>query len=186
MPLLWIKMWLEGLDDPKLTRLSLAERGAWWGLCKLAGKREAKGKIMSSGSGLDMDEIADALHIKGSEDRQALESMIAKMEEHGSLKWTDNILEVIHYEERQKVPASARPEVVTQRVRNFRERQKSQETGPDKYREDDNLIQGQSIEKAIRIARGDLEATPSNKRMIQKELERRGIDYKQKAVKHHK
>lgn len=126
MPLLWNKMWLEALDDPKLTRLSLAERGAWWGLLKLAGKCAADGKIVSGGLALDIDEIADALHIKTSDDRQALDSMITKMEKRGSLRWNDNILFVVHYEERQRIPPSARPEAVAERVRRHRERAKKE------------------------------------------------------------
>ena len=127
MPLPWIKMWLEALDDPKLTRLSLAERGAWWGLIELAGRCDAGGKIVSGGQGLDMDEIADALHIK-TDDRQALESMVAKMEKRGSLRWNENnTLTVIHWEERQRIPPSARPEAIADRVRRYRERRKETE-----------------------------------------------------------
>lgn len=124
MPLPWIKMWLEALDDPKLTRLSLAERGAWWGILALAGKCNAEGKILSGGAGLDMDEIADALHIKTDEDRQALESMIAKMVDRGSLGWNEHTLTVAHWEERQRIPPSLRPEMVAERVRRYRERRK--------------------------------------------------------------
>ena len=124
MPLPWMKMWLEALDDPKLTRLSLAERGAWWGILKLAGKCDAGGKILSGGQGLDMDEISDALHIKTSDDRQALESMIAKMGKRGSLRWNESVLIIIHYEERQRIPPSAHPEAVAERVRRYRERKR--------------------------------------------------------------
>ena len=122
-------MWLEALDDPKLTRLSLAERGAWWGVLKLAGKCDAGGKLLSGGQGLDMDEIADALHIKTSEERQTLESMITKMEKRGSLKQNEGVLTVVHYEERQGIPPSARREAVAERVRRYRERRKG-EKGP--------------------------------------------------------
>ncbi len=128
MPLPWIKMWLEALDDPKLTRMSLAERGAWWGILKLAGKCNAGGKLVSGGEGLGIDDIADALHIKTGEERQALESVIVKMEKRGSLKWNENhILTVVHWEERQRVPPSARPEAIAERVRRHRERQKTSE-----------------------------------------------------------
>ncbi len=128
MPLPWIKMWLEALDDPKLTRLTLAERGAWWGVLKLAGKCDAGGKITSGGQGLDIDEIGEALHIKTGEDRQSLESMIAKMEKRGSLIWNENhVLTVVHWEERQRIPPSARPEAIAERVRLHRERQKTGE-----------------------------------------------------------
>ena len=129
MPLQWIKMWLEALDDPKLTRLTLAERGAWWGLLKLAGKCHAGGKLVSGEEPLDIDEIGEALHIKTSDDRQALESMIVKMEKRGSLKWNDDILTVVHWEERQRIPPSSRPEAVAERVRQHRERKKG-EKGP--------------------------------------------------------
>lgn len=127
LPLPWMKMWVEALDDPKLTRLSLAERGAWWGLLKLTHKCNANGKLVSGGVGLDIDEIAEALHIKTSDDRQSLESMIAKMEKRGSLRWNDDILTVVHYEERQRIPPSSRPEAVAERVRLYRERQKKGE-----------------------------------------------------------
>ena len=130
MPLPWIKMWLEALDDPKLTRLSLAERGAWWGILKLAGKCGAGGKILSGSVGLDMDEIADALHVKTDDDRQALESMVAKMEKRGSLVWNENhILTVIYWEERQRIPPSARPEAIAERVRRHREGRKKTGNG---------------------------------------------------------
>lgn len=45
-------------------------------------------------------------------------------------------------------------------------------------REQQDLISGQSIEKAIRIARGELEVNPRNKRTCQEELDRRGIKWK--------
>lgn len=134
MPLPWIKMWLEALDDPKLTRLSLAEKGAWWSILQLAGKCAADGKVVSGGVGLDMDEIADALHIKTSDDRQALESMIAKMEKRDSLMWNGDVLTVVHWEERQRIPPSARPEAVAERVRRHRERQKGAHTPIDAER----------------------------------------------------
>ena len=130
MSLPWIKMWLEALDDPKLTRLSLAERGAWWGLLKLAGKCAAGGKLISGSLGLTIDEIADALHLKTDDDRKALESMLAKMEERGSLSWNGDVLTVVHYEERQRIPPSAHPEAIAERVRLHRERQKGKEKGP--------------------------------------------------------
>lgn len=132
-------MWLEGLDDPKLTRLSLAERGAWWGLLMLAGKCLAGGKIMSGGVGLDLDEIADALHIKTNDERQALESMLAKMEKRGSLVWNDNILLVVHYEERQRIPLSSRPEAVAERMRIYRDRKKKREPTPEQKQEQEYI-----------------------------------------------
>jgi len=135
MSLPWVKMWVEALDDPKLIRMSLAERAAWWGLIKLARKLDPEGentgRLETGGQGLDMDEIADALHIKTETDRQALESMVSKMESRGSLRWNGSVLTIVHYEERQRIPLSARPEAVAERVRQHRERQKRKtEKGP--------------------------------------------------------
>jgi len=129
----WIKVWVEALDDPKMTRMSLAEQGAWWGLMMLARKcdPEGKGRLISGGEGLTVDEIAEALHIKTPGDRQALESMIEKMEKRGSLFWNDShILTITHFEERQAIPPSSRPEAVAERVRRYRERKKK---GPSRY-----------------------------------------------------
>ncbi len=124
MPLQWAKMWIEALDDPKLTRLSLAERGAWWGILQLAGKCHADGKLVSGEQPLNMDEISEALHIKTSEDRQALESMIIKMKNRGSFRWNQGALVVVHWKERQSIPPSSTREAIAERVRLHRKRAK--------------------------------------------------------------
>jgi len=130
MPLPWIKYWLESLDDPKLVRLPLVQRGAWWGILGLAGKCDAEGAIVSGGEPLDLNEIAEALHIRTAEERQALESMIEKMEKRGSLAWNaGHMLTVVHWEERQRIPPSARPESIRDRVRRYRERRKETSEG---------------------------------------------------------
>ena len=102
----------------------------------LAGKCEADGKITSGGAGLDLEEIADSLHIKTPADRQSLESMIEKMVERGSLTWNEHrTLTMINFKERQKVPPSSRPDAVAERVRQYRERQKTGEQPPTKKRD---------------------------------------------------
>lgn len=134
MPLPWLKMWTEALDDAKLTRMSLAERGAWWGLMKLARKLDPEGKntgrLETGGQGLNMEELVDALHIKSAGDRQALESMIKKMEDRGSLKWNGAVLTMVNFGKRQKVPQSSTPEAIAERVRLYRDRQKKKGKGP--------------------------------------------------------
>lgn len=132
MPLqFWIKLWLESLDDLKLSRLTLAEIGAWWGLLSLAGKCNAEGKIAVAGEGFTIDQIADALHIKTAQDRQSLESMITKMEGLGSLLWNGDTLLIVHYKERQKVPKSSTPEDIADRVKRFRDKQRKAD--PNKF-----------------------------------------------------
>ena len=125
MPLPWIKMWIEALDDPKLLRLTLAERAAWWSLLQLAGKCDGEGKLVIGKAAMEIEEIADALHCKPGEDRKALDSMIEKMESRGSLAWNgQHILTITHWEERQWVPPSSTREAQAQRKRDQRERKK--------------------------------------------------------------
>ncbi|GAI88147.1 unnamed protein product [marine sediment metagenome] len=171
MPLPWMKMWIEALDDTKLTRMSLAERGAWWGILKLAHKCEAEGKLVSGGVGLDMDEIADALHIKTPADRQSLESMVDKMKERGSLIWNKNhTLTIVHYEERQKIPPSARPEAVAERVRLHRERKRERKP-PDPMLADRQSLMG--IEYRKRRKELGRELTTEERFELQTEIDRR-------------
>lgn len=132
MALFWIKLWLESLDDPKLTKLSLAERGAWWGLLSLAGKCNAGGKLETGGEALDMNDIADALHIRTPEEIQALHSMVSKLLQRGALSQNENhILTIVHWGDRQKVPKSSTPEAIADRVKRFRDKQR--EADPDKF-----------------------------------------------------
>ena len=132
MPLLWIKLWIESLDDLKLVRLTLAERGAWWGLLSLAGKCNAEGKVAFGAVGFTINQIADALHIKTPQDRQSLESMIKKMESFGALVWNADTLTIVHYKDRQKVPLSSTPEAIADRVKRFRDKQKRED--PKRYK----------------------------------------------------
>lgn len=129
----WLKLWIESLHDPKLTRLTLAERGAWWCLVILAQECDAGGKIISGNHALDVDEIADAVHVKTGDDRLALESMLAKMEERGSLRQNSGVLMVVNLTKRQGQRLSERREAVSERVRRHRERQKQE-------KEDDGTV----------------------------------------------
>ncbi len=42
----WIKLWFDCLSDPKLKRLSMAERCCWYELLLLAGSSPVRGKLM--------------------------------------------------------------------------------------------------------------------------------------------
>jgi len=128
-PLPWIKLWLDSLHNRKLIRLSLAERGAWWGLLSLAGELGAGGALTAGGQPLTLDEMADSMHISQA-DRPHLDSMVEKMVRGGSLAWNGNALYVANWEERQRIAPSDRPEAVRERVRLYRERQKSLNNPP--------------------------------------------------------
>jgi len=101
-PLPWIKLWFDMLGDPKMTRLSIAERGCWDGILLLAGQSPVRGKLMlTESTPMNISDIARSLGLKSHEIRH-LKSCISKMIELNSLKWnSNNCLEVINFFKRQ-------------------------------------------------------------------------------------
>ncbi len=120
----WLKLWTEWIDDPKILRLTLAERGAWVLILSLAQKCDAGGSLVtSSGSSLTLDEIMEALHVATPDDVLAFINMVSKMQNEQSLVWNDNTLQVIHFAERQELVPSETPEAVRERQRRHREKE---------------------------------------------------------------
>jgi len=103
-PLPWIKLWFDILGDPKMTRLSIAERGCWDGILLLAGQSPIRGKLMlTETKPMTLDDMAKALSLTHNEKR-VLKSCISKMMELNSLRWNENnCLEVIHFKDRQEI-----------------------------------------------------------------------------------
>ena len=102
-PLPWIKLWFDMLNDVKMNRLSIAERGCWVSLLLLAGQSPERGKLMlTEAEPMTMDDIAGALHLSPDE-MTTLESCISKLTALGSLRWNDRCLEVINFKKRQEV-----------------------------------------------------------------------------------
>jgi len=101
-PLPWIKLWFDMLGDPKMSRLSIAERGCWDGILLLAGQSPVRGKLMlTETTPMNISDIARSLGLKSHEIRQ-LKSCISKMIELNSLSWNSNdCLEVINFAKRQ-------------------------------------------------------------------------------------
>lgn len=97
----WIKLWFEMLGDPKMTRLTLAERGCWHEVLLLAGQSPIRGKLMlTETEPMTMDDIARALSLTPDE-YPVLESCVEKLIKLNSLRWNAKCLEVIHFIERQ-------------------------------------------------------------------------------------
>jgi hypothetical protein len=92
------------LGDPKMTRLSIAERGCWDGILLLAGQSPIRGKLMlTETKSMSLDDISKALSLTYKE-KKVLTGCISKMIELNSLRWNENnCLEVIHFKERQEV-----------------------------------------------------------------------------------
>ncbi|MGQ9545958.1 MAG: hypothetical protein ACUVTR_02165 [Dehalococcoidia bacterium] len=98
----WIKLWFEMLGDPKMTRLTLAERGCWHEILLLAGQSPIRGKLMLTEiEPMTMDDIARALSLTPDE-YPVLESCVQKLIQLNSLHWNEHrCLEVTHFIERQ-------------------------------------------------------------------------------------
>ena len=98
----WIKLWFEMLGDPKMTRLTLAERGCWHEILLLAGQSPVRGKLMlTETEPMTLDDIARALSLTPDE-YPVLESCVNKLIKLDSLRWNEhNCLEVVHFIERQ-------------------------------------------------------------------------------------
>ena len=86
-PLPWIKLWFDILGDPKMTRLSGAEKWCWVGILLLAGQSPIRGKLMlTDTTPMTINDIARALNLHPYEIRH-LKNLISKMIELKSLRW---------------------------------------------------------------------------------------------------
>jgi len=103
-PFPWIKLWFDMLNDVKMNRLSIAERGCWTGILLLAGQSPERGKfLLTETEPMTIDDIASALHLT-LEERPTLESCISKLLTLNSLRWNEyNCLEVVNFKKRQEV-----------------------------------------------------------------------------------
>ena len=102
-PYPWIKLWFDMLNDVKMNRLSIAERGCWTGILLLAGQSPERGKLLlTETEPMNTDDIAGALHLTPDE-VPALESCISKLVALNSLRWNGHCLEVINFKKRQEV-----------------------------------------------------------------------------------
>lgn len=122
----WLRLWIDSLHDFKLIRLSLAQRGAWWGIVTIAGECKRDGRLESGGHPLTIDDIAEMLHVKTKEDREALESMVREMVKSNSLAWNNgHVLTVVNFVKRNVFSSpSADKEAVAERVQKHRERKR--------------------------------------------------------------
>ena len=99
----WIKLWVDILSDPKMARLSVAERGCWDGILLLAQQSPIRGKLMLTDTQpMTIKDIAKAQRLT-SRETGVLKSCISKMTELGSIRSNNNgALEITHFIERQE------------------------------------------------------------------------------------
>ena len=99
----WIKLWFDMLGDPKMTRLSSAEKWYWIGILLLAGQSPIRGKLMLTDvEPMSIEDMAKALHLPP-EEFPSFENTISSLISLKSLRWNEHSLEVIHFKNRQEV-----------------------------------------------------------------------------------
>lgn len=130
----WLKLWVEWLHDPKITALSLAERGAWASILTLAQECDAEGYlVMGNGSPMTLDDIARSLHLTKRKEIQELSSMLTKMQAVGSVLWNSQALLIKNFEERQNTAPSDTKEAARERKRKQRQKEREvQKREPEK------------------------------------------------------
>jgi hypothetical protein len=108
----WFKVWYEILEDPKMKRLSNAEFGIFIKILAIAGRSPVRGKLLiAEGIPYTLDDIARDTLCYSDEDRENLDSTLAKLNDMNVLSWKENkCLEVVHWQERQEIYPSQLPE----------------------------------------------------------------------------
>ena len=112
----WVKLYTEINRDPKMLRLTWAQRGIWCALLALAGEiddEDGDGPTGLLGSPEDV-----ALLIRC--DDQEFAEAIAAFEARGMVQRRGGLLYLPHFAERQKRKPSSRPDMVAERVRRHR------------------------------------------------------------------
>lgn len=118
----WLKMWIEWIHDAKMLSLTLAEQAAWWKLVSLAQEQAQDGRLATNGRPLNLEEIANCIHLTQREDIKALKGMIRKMTDARSLHWDGAVLVVTNFEKRQAKRASDDAAAAAERQRAHRAR----------------------------------------------------------------
>ena len=99
----WIKLWFDALGDPKMRRLTIAERGCWDCILLLAGQSPIRGKLMLTPDvPMTLEDIALAIGLREDE-RPLLESAVEKLIYLDCLYWNEGALTVTHFKTRQEV-----------------------------------------------------------------------------------
>lgn len=112
----WIKLHTEIIDDPKIGRLSFADKGLWLCLLALAGKiddRDADGAL--TGKIGSLDDVTWLLRTQVADIQPGIERMVSA----AMLHWDGDALCVTHFAERQEQP-SEKPSAIATRVKRHR------------------------------------------------------------------
>lgn len=113
----WVKLYTEVLDDPKLGRLSWADRGIWTSLLALAGRLELRdGDNQETGEIGTLDDICWYLRCQNGELSEAL----SRFSELNMVLQDGGVWYVVHWAQRQARYPSAQPDATRQRQQKHR------------------------------------------------------------------
>lgn len=113
----WFKFYHEFIDDTKIAMMSDSDQLIWVKTLCLASMNKRRGYI-----DFDDDEVCWRLRISVESWKHAVDKFRAK----GMLEHTEHGYKVTHWEERQKVKPSDRPEEVNKRVQKHRAKKKEE------------------------------------------------------------
>lgn len=114
----WVKLYTEINRDPKMLRLTWAQRGIWSALLALAGEIDDQNEQGPTGYVGPVDDAALLLRCDDAEFAEAVEAF----EERGMVRLEDDALYLTRYADRQKRAPSSRREAVAERVKRHRRR----------------------------------------------------------------
>ncbi len=114
MQLLWLRLWTDITNDPKIRRIPPAQRWAWIAILVLSKKSPIPGMLLvSEGVPVTVADIADEARISEQEAEQAIQSFL----EQNMLTAENGVYIVLHWKLRQFESDSS-----TERVRRLRQK----------------------------------------------------------------
>lgn len=117
----WIKLYVELNHDPKIARLTWAQRGIWSALLALAGEFNDRDEDELETGRLDtLPNVAWHIRCDEGELREAVGAMIGLGMVEALSEGPDEVLFLVNYGRRQATPDSAKPSAVTERVKRHR------------------------------------------------------------------
>lgn len=114
----WVKLYTEINNDPKVIRLTWAQRGIWSALLALAGQIDEQDENGPTGCVGSLQDAA--LMIRCDEDE--FTEAVCAFTERGMIHEDDGLLYLSQFAERQSRAPSSQREAVTERVKRYRRR----------------------------------------------------------------
>lgn len=119
----WFRAYSEMLHDPKIRRMSPAQRWVWVGLLCLASDSEERGTLeLAPGVAYDLDDFEGALGV----DAETVETCLAMAAKLGMIRYDGTKLIIVNWDKRQYDNPSDVPEATRARQRKHRQAQRDE------------------------------------------------------------